>query len=179
MLSILKYIVTVSLLILQLANKSEERSIINEEINRDLTNREIIETIEAFEPKATASREILLFEYDFDNSVNTQPNNDFTFIGSSYLQFSNQYGYKPNPDVDRTIYVTDYTSVSNSTSNGEVCNIPFEIEGTNNYFCKDKQGAPNSFECPTASGLGDCTLGIKNLNSINLFPESNEGSHLR
>ena len=156
MLSILKYIVTASLLILQLTNKSEERTIIKEEINRGLTNRQI----EKIEAETTASQEVLLFEYDFDNSVTTQPNNDFTFIGSSYLQFPNQYGYKPNPDVDRTIYVTDYTSVSKETSNGEVCNIPFEIDGTNSYFCKDKQGSPNSFECQTATGFGDCTLGI-------------------
>jgi hypothetical protein len=160
MLSILKYIVpvTFSLLILQLTNKSEERTIIKD-FNSDLINREI----GIFETKISESQEVLLFEYNFDNSVTTQPNNDFTFIGSSYLQFSNQYGYKPNPDVERTIYVTDYTSVSKATSNGEVCNIPFEIDGTNNYFCKDKQDATNSFECQTASGLGDCTLGIKKI----------------
>ena len=157
MFSILKYIVpvTVSLLILQLTSKSEERTIIKD-FNSDLMNREI----GIFETKISESEEVLLIEFDFDNSVTTQPNSDFTFIGSSYLQFSNQYGYKPNPDVERTIYVTDYTSVSKATSNGEVCNIPFEIDGTNNYFCRSKQDVTNSFECQTASGLGDCSLGI-------------------
>ena len=53
-----------------------------------------------------------LFEYTFDNSVLVQPNDDFTFVGSSYLSLPSNYKYKPDPNNDETITLTDFTSIS-------------------------------------------------------------------
>ena len=53
-----------------------------------------------------------LFEYTFDNSVLVQPNDDFVFIGSSYLSLPSNYKYKPDPNNNKTITLTDFTSIS-------------------------------------------------------------------
>ena len=60
----------------------------------------------------TLKSKISLFNYIFDSSVTNIPNNDFTLIGSPYLQFTYRHDYKPNPSKVETLTVTDYTSIS-------------------------------------------------------------------
>lgn len=60
----------------------------------------------------TLKSKISLFKYIFDSSVTNIPNNDFTLIGSPYLHFTYRHDYKPDPNKDETLTVTDYTSIS-------------------------------------------------------------------
>ena len=60
----------------------------------------------------TLKSKINLFIDTFDSSVTNIPNNDFTLIGSPYLQFPYRHDYKPDPKKDETLTVTDYTSIS-------------------------------------------------------------------
>ena len=68
-------------------------------------------------PKSSErSFKINLFEYTFDNSVLVQPNDEFFFTGTPYLSLPNNYNYKPDPNNDETITLTDFTSISKSTT---------------------------------------------------------------
>jgi len=55
--------------------------------------------------------------------------------------------------------ITDVTSIEGPTKNNFTCNIPFDFNGINSYFCQ-LDDETDDFFCETDNGLDECILGI-------------------
>ncbi|RMZ94897.1 hypothetical protein BpHYR1_032533, partial [Brachionus plicatilis] len=95
---------------------------------------------------ATASP---VFECTFDDGK--CPNGDFRFNPSSSVSIlENQF------IVGHAYYrITDVTSITTPTSNGEICDLPFTERNYEYYHCYNYF----PYGCQTKIGRGDCTLG--------------------
>jgi len=99
------------------------------------------------------------FEFDFDSSISPL-DPDFIIIPTSFTQIISSKIYKPDPEIGIEVILTDFTSITKPTSNGEKCEIPFSLNEIDNYFCAvDNTNPEGPLQCNTTKGLANCILG--------------------